>query len=493
MLFNSYVFVFLFFPIVLLGYFGLNHFKRYEAAKIFLTVASLYFYGYFNWTYLLIIVCSIILNYLFSNIMLSKKTNVIYKKLIFALALCLNLGSLAVFKYFDFFVENINAVFDVSLPMLNLMLPLGISFFTFQQLSYVIDSYKSEVPKYCFFDYALFVTYFPQLIAGPIVTHDEMVPQFADLSKKEFNVDNFVCGLYGFALGLGKKVIIADTFGLVVDSAFTDVSGLGTTNALFVMLAYTFQIYFDFSGYSDMATGIGKMMNIDITQNFNSPYKAIGIVDFWKRWHITLTRFFTRYIYIPLGGNRKGIARTSLNIFIVFCVSGLWHGANWTFVIWGILHGVASVMTRIIDNRTGLFSKNNSKLVKIVLWTITFIFLNLTWVIFRADSVTQAFEFYKELFSFNFIELDRSFLKLMQMVGVQLLSEFIPVAGDYIKDYSWVWLFALAFILSVSAKNAFVRIREYRIKWYHPIITAGILFWCIMSFGGESSFLYWNF
>lgn len=493
MLFNSYIFVFLFFPIVLLGYFGLNHFKKYEAAKIFLTGASLYFYGYFNWTYLLIIVCSIILNYLFSNIMISEKTNVVCKKLIFMVALGLNIGSLAVFKYFDFFAENINKVFRVYIPVLNLLLPLGISFFTFQQLSYVIDSYKRDVPRYHFFDYALFVTYFPQLIAGPIVTHDEMVPQFADVSRKKFNIDNFACGLYGFALGLGKKVIIADTFGLVVDSAFADVSGLGTTNALFVMLAYTFQIYFDFSGYSDMATGIGKMMNIDITQNFNSPYKAIGIVDFWKRWHITLTRFFTRYIYVPLGGNRKGTARTYLNIFIVFCVSGLWHGANWTFIVWGILHGLASIITRIVDKKTGVFSQKNSKLLKVVLWIATFAFLNITWVMFRADSIAQAFDFYKELFSFNFIGLDKDLLRLMEIDGIYLLSKIVPVGGYFIKTYFFAALFATAFILSVFTTNAFIRIKEYKIKWYHPVITAGILFWCIMSFGGESSFLYWNF
>lgn len=493
MLFNSYVFVFLFFPIVILGYFGLNHFKQYKASKIFLTGASLYFYGYFNWSYLLIIVSSILLNYLFSNILLSKKTSSVVRKLTLSVALTFNIGSLAVFKYFDFFVDNVNAIFNTSLPLLNLLLPLGISFFTFQQLSYVIDSYKKDVPKYSFIDYALFVTYFPQLIAGPIVTHDEMVPQFADESKKKFNADNFACGLFGFALGLGKKVIIADTFGLVVDSAFTDVSGLGTLNAIFVMLAYTFQIYFDFSGYSDMAMGIGKMMNIEITQNFNSPYKAIGIVDFWKRWHITLTRFFTRYIYVPLGGNRKGTAHTYLNIFIVFCVSGLWHGANWTFIVWGILHGLASIVTRIIDNKTGLFSQKNSKLLKIVLWVATFAFLNLTWVMFRADSIAQAFDFYKEIFSFNLIELNRSFLSLMQTDGIRLITEFIPVVGDYIKDYSWLWLFGLAFVLSVFFKNASYRIKNYRIKWYHPVITAGILFWCIMSFGGESSFLYWNF
>ena len=424
MLFNSYVFVFLFFPTVFLLYFSLNHFKKYEWAKVFLIVASLYFYGYFNWTYLLIIVSSIILNYVFSRILLSKRSSSALKKLTFSVAMCLNIGSLGIFKYYDFFVENINAVFHTNFILLNILLPLGISFFTFQQLSYIIDSYKGDVPKYSFFDYALFVSYFPQLIAGPIVTHDEMVPQFADISKKKFNTDNFACGLYGFALGLGKKVIIADTFGLVVDSAFADVSGLGTLNAIFVMLSYTFQIYFDFSGYSDMSMGIGKMMNIEITQNFNSPYKAIGIVDFWKRWHITLTRFFTRYIYIPLGGNRKGEARTYMNIMIVYLVSGIWHGANWTFIIWGVLHGAASILTRFIDKKTGLVSQEKSRLLKIVLWSLTFVFLNLTWVIFRADSVAQAFEFYKELFSFNFVGLNTEFLKLMQIDGILLLSDF---------------------------------------------------------------------
>ncbi len=493
MLFNSYVFVFLFFPIVILGYFILNHFKQYKTSKIFLTGASLYFYGYFNWTYLLIIISSVLLNYLFSNILLSKKINSILRESVFVIALTLNIGSLALFKYFDFFADNINTIFNTSLPTLNLLLPLGISFFTFQQLSYVVDSYKKDVPKYSFFDYALFVTYFPQLIAGPIVTHDEMVPQFADESKKKFNADNFACGLYGFALGLGKKVVIADTFGLVVDTAFADVSNIGTVNAIVVMLAYTFQIYFDFSGYSDMAMGIGKMMNIDITQNFNSPYKAIGIVDFWNRWHITLTRFFTRYIYIPLGGNRKGTIRTYINVLIVFCVSGLWHGANWTFIVWGILHGIASVITRIIDKKTGLFSQQNSKILKIVLWSLTFVFLNLTWMIFRAESMSQALEFYKELFSANFTEINSEFLKLMQLDGVVLLSNFIPFFGDYIKKYSWLMLFIAAFSLAVFFKNASYLIKKYKPKWYHPIITAGILFWCIMSFGGESSFLYWNF
>lgn len=284
MLFNSYVFIFLFFPIVLLSYFGLNHFKHYKAAKIVLVIESLFFYGYYNPWYLVIIVLSIVINYLFSRVF-QGTCNQKIKKLLFIFSLVANIGVLFVFKYYNFFVGNINFVFKSSINFLNIALPLGISFFTFQQISFVVDTYKGSAPRYNFFDYALFVTYFPQLIAGPIVLHNEMIPQFADETRKKFNAENFAAGITQFVLGLGKKVILADTFGLLVDSVFSEngIVGIGSLWAAIVMLSYTFQIYFDFSGYSDMATGIGRMMNLDIAQNFNSPYKAISIVDFWKR------------------------------------------------------------------------------------------------------------------------------------------------------------------------------------------------------------------
>lgn len=492
MLFNSYIFVLAFFPIVLLGWFGLNHFKLHLTAKVFLILASLFFYGYYNWWYLLIIVFSVILNYTFSSIMLSERSGCQkVRKLIFALALTVNIGSLFFFKYFDFFIENINAIFKTSLPFLNIALPLGISFFTFQQLSYVIDSYRGDenIKKYNLFDYALFVTYFPQLIAGPIVTHDEMVPQFADESKKKFNSDNFAKGLYAFALGLGKKVIIADSFGLLVDAGFAEVSKLGTVNAIIVMLAYTFQIYFDFSGYCDMATGIGKMMNINITMNFNSPYKAIGIVDFWKRWHITLTRFFTRYIYIPLGGNRKGNVRTYVNILIVFFVSGVWHGANWTFIVWGLLHGAANVVTRLIDKKTGWFSQKKNKVLKVFLWLLTFVFINLTWVIFRADSLVQAGDYFGQLFNFNGFGSVTELLKNMYTGGFELVGYFIHKFAIIAP----VCIFVFAFIGSVWMKNTNERINNFKPTVVKTLYTPAILFWCIMSFAGVSSFLYWNF
>lgn len=491
MLFNSYIFIFLFFPVVLTGYFGLNHFGRYTASKVFLILASLFFYGYFNWRYLLIIVSSVLFNYIFSRIMLEERTGKAARKLVFAAALTLNTGSLFFFKYYDFFIGNVNAVFSTDWPLLHMLLPLGISFFTFQQLSYVIDSYRRDkkITSYRFVDYALFVTYFPQLIAGPIVTHDEMVPQFADAGKKRFDYGNFSAGLYGFALGLGKKVLVADTFGLLVNTGFGKISVLGPVNALLVMLAYTFQIYFDFSGYCDMAAGIGRMMNIDITMNFNSPYKAVNINDFWKRWHITLTRFFTKYVYIPLGGNRKGEARTYINILIVFLVSGIWHGANWTFIVWGLLHGVAQVLTRALDKTTGIFSRRRSKIISAVSWVVTFVFVNLAWVIFRADSLADARDFYLQFFDFSDHMSGARLLQPMMTGGFEFIGKIIP-KSDIILPLG---LFAFAFAASVFMKNTNEKMAGFKPDAKKAVCAAVLLFVCIMSLTGVSTFLYWNF
>ena len=491
MLFNSYVFIFAFFPIVLLGYFGFNHFNKYTAAKVFLIFASLYFYGYFNWWYLLIIITSVVLNYVFSRILLNDKVSHVCRKVVFAFALTINIGSLFYFKYYDFFVDNINMLFKTDFMLLHLLLPLGISFFTFQQLSYVIDSYRRDekIAEYNFFDYALFVTYFPQLIAGPIVTHDEMVPQFADHRKKKFNIDNFAAGLYAFSIGLGKKVVVADALGLLVNQAFADLSTLGTVNTILSMLAYTFQIYFDFSGYCDMATGIGKMMNIEITMNFNSPYKATTIVDFWKRWHITLTRFFTRYVYHPLGGNRKGTARTYVNIMIVFLISGIWHGANWTFIVWGILHGIANVLTRLLDKATGIFSKRKSKTVGIISWLFTFLFVNAAWVIFRANSLEEAGIIFSQIFHYSGFENTADLLKTVYTSGFQILGHVIPGLSIIMP----IFLFAFSFIASVFMKNTTQRITNFTPSALKAMFTSCVLVWFVMSLAGVSTFLYWNF
>lgn len=390
MLFNSYIFIFLFLPVTLIGYYIINHLNLYRVANVFLIAMSLWFYGYFNQSYLIIISGSIIANFLISKGLGRLVQNTIFKKIILIIGLLANVAVIFYFKYFDFFLENVNIIFDKSFELKNIVLPLGISFFTFQQLSYLVDSYKGETRNYSFDEYALFVSFFPQLIAGPIVLHHEIIPQFKQQKKRHLLPQNFSKGMYIFAIGLFKKVIIADTFGRAVSYGFGTIETLSSMEALVVSLSYTFQLFFDFSGYCDMAMGIGYMFNIELPQNFNSPYKATSITDFWGRWHMTLTRFLTTYIYIPLGGNRKGKIRTYINIMIVFLVSGIWHGANWTFILWGFLHGFFNCLNR-------LFRKSWEQLEKVTQWGITFMIINMLWILFRADNISSAVLFIKEI------------------------------------------------------------------------------------------------
>ncbi|MCL2811481.1 MAG: MBOAT family protein, partial [Clostridia bacterium] len=394
MLFNSHLFILAFLPATLLGYFGLNRWGRFEAGKAWLILASLVFYAYFNVAYLPIIVLSIALNYALSQCMLIS-VNPWLRRLCLAASLLINVGALAYYKYFDFFIININQAFGTDFVLRKLLLPLGISFFTFQQLSYVVDSYKRTVPRYNLVDYALFVTFFPQLIAGPIALHSEIVPQFADPANRRFRADNFSAGLYAFAMGLAKKVLIADTFAKVANYGFTPGTSLNAPEAFFVILAFSLQLYFDFSGYCDMAIGLSRMFNIQAPVNFDSPYKALSIREFWARWHITLGRFFRLYVYIPLGGSRKGEFRASASLLFVFVVSGLWHGAGWLFLLWGVLHGVASVAYR-------LCRKRYDALHPAFRWLLTFSFVSLAFVFFRAETMESALYILTALGNFTF-------------------------------------------------------------------------------------------
>lgn len=483
MLYNSYIFVLFFLPASLIGYFTLNKFGKYQSAKGYLILMSFWFYGYFNPSYLPIIISSILLNFALGKLMLkdNKKPLQVFYLLI---GLAFNVGILFYFKYFDFFISNINFAFKRDFNLKNLVLPLGISFFTFQQLSYVIDCYKKIAPPCNILDYSLFVTFFPQLVAGPIVLYSEVIPQFENLNNKKIDYENMSKGIVAFAFGLAKKVLIADLFGRMVNVGFGNIPALNTTNAVIVMLAYTFQIYFDFSGYCDMATGIGYMFNIKIVMNFNSPYKALTITEFWERWHITLTRFFTTYVYIPLGGNRKGKARTYLNIFIVFLVSGLWHGANWTFIVWGLLHGLASVLTRFYEDR---FKKLNP----VFSWLVTFTFLNLTWVIFRAESLALAKKFFRILVSLNFGSIDKEILNKIMVPEIKFLNEFIT--KPLFINVCFISFFVFALMAVLQMKNVNERINEFKPTTTILAVSVILTVWSIMSFAGVSTFLYFNF
>ncbi len=482
MLFNSYVFILLFFPLCMAGWFGLNHFKKYRLAQLFLFLMSLWFYGYFNPSYLPIILVSVGVNYAAGRLMAATGHPGLKKAELIA-ALLVNLGILFYFKYFDFFLENVNLVLGTGFPLRNILLPLGISFFTFQQVSYVIDAYRGEADRYDFLQYACFVVYFPQLIAGPIVTHNELIPQFADPEKKKFRWDNFSAGFFMFTLGMAKKVLIADTFGGAVNWGFANIPSLDSTNALLSMFCYTVQIYFDFSGYCDMAIGIGRMMNIELPVNFDSPYKALTITDFWSRWHKTLTRFFTKYLYIPLGGNRRGDLCTYRNVFIVFLVSGIWHGANWTFILWGALHGVFMVITR-------RYKRGFEAMPKALCWLITFVFLNVTWVLFRAESISDAAQLLSAIGRMEFGPVDGNIVGAFLMPEFELVMEFLLPHRHYVP-----MVIGVASVLPVMllTKNAREHMLAFRPRLHNLVLTWILFVWCIMSLSGVSTFLYFNF
>ncbi len=486
MLFNSYIFVFLFFPLALAGYYTLNHFQLYRASSIFLTGMSLWFYGYFNPSYLLIICGSIAVNYLISQMMIRSGQEYL-RRFSLILGICGNVAVIFYFKYFNFFLENVNSVFGKSFELRNIVLPLGISFFTFQQISYLVDSYRGETKGYSFDEYALFVSFFPQLIAGPIVLHNEMIPQFRQKEKRRFIPKNFSKGMYIFSLGLFKKVIIADTFGKAVSYGFGTIDTLSSMEALITSLSYTFQLYFDFSGYCDMAIGIGHMFNIELPQNFNSPYKSASITEFWDRWHMSLTRFLKTYIYIPLGGNRKGKIRTYINIMVVYLVSGIWHGANWTFILWGVLHGFLSCLNR-------LFHKSWEKLGNITQWALTFLTVNILWVFFRADNIQSAIAFIKQMFTLSSFKIHKDFYQCFNLPEFKFFEKQIPflnyLPAKITGFHLWLFIFG-AFFIVLNFRNS--REIEFQPNIRTSLTTIIFTVWSVMSFAGISTFLYFNF
>jgi D-alanyl-lipoteichoic acid acyltransferase DltB (MBOAT superfamily) len=365
-------------------------------------------------------------NYVVGNALNSqKKHHMFSKKYLLFFSITANIALLGYFKYFDFFIENINLVFSSNIELLHLVLPLAISFFTFQQISYLVDSYRHETKEYDFLNYALFVTFFPQLIAGPIVHHKEMMPQFAKTKNKIKNYRNISIGLFIFSIGLFKKVVIADTFAVWATEGFDVITTLTLIEAWTASLSYTFQLYFDFSGYTDMAIGAALLFNIKLPINFNSPYKATDIQDFWRRWHMTLSRFLRDYIYIPLGGNRKGEFRTYTNLLATFIIGGIWHGAGWTFIFWGFLHGMALVIHRLW-NRLGF------KLYSWVAWFVTFNFINISWVFFRAKEWDDAIKVLSAMFDFSNI-LTVTGYQQIAYISLFLIIIFFKNSNEIIK------------------------------------------------------------
>lgn len=486
MLFNSFVFIFLFLPIVFCGYFLLNRFKQPQLSLFWLVLGSLFFYGYLEPKYLILIAISITVNYSIGRFM-NNVSKVKTKKVYLTIGVLFNVGLLGYFKYADFFIGNTNRIIGTDFNLLHVVLPLGLSFITFQKIAYLVDTYRGETKNYTFLTFTLFATFFPQLIAGPIVHHKEVIPQFEEEKNKRIIWDNVSKGIFIFLIGLVKKVVIADTVAIWANDGFANYINLTFVESWITSFSYTIQLYFDFSGYCDMAIGLALLFNIKLPINFNSPYKSRNIQDFWKKWHMTLGRFLTQYIYIPLGGNRKGSFRTYLNLFLIFFVSGFWHGAGWTFIIWGALHGIASIIVR-------LWGKTGIKLPYLVSWFVTFFFVNFAWVYFRASRVEQANTILTKMVQPNWSDLT-TFLSHPIRHFTQASTYNISMISFNNPKIIVLALFAL-FLLSFIPKNSLQWLDEFKFNWKHIVICEVLTIIVLISLflmQKNSVFLYFNF
>ena len=461
MLFNSYIYIFLLLPVTCILYFSCA--SRYPSlSKIWLIIASLFFYGWWNPSYIPLILASIVVNYFIGRTLLRAERGSYKSTLILATGIITNLITLGFFKYADFIIESINALSGQSNQPLNILLPLAISFFTFQQIAYLVDCAREQKRQYSFINYMLFVCFFPQLIAGPIVHHKEMMPQFENKKNLTPINLNIALGLLIFSMGLFKKIVFADTFAIWAVDGFDTAQSLSFLQAWATSFSYTFQLYFDFSGYTDMAIGSALLLNIKLPLNFNSPYKACSIQEFWRSWHITLSRFLRDYLYIPLGGSQCSSLRIGINLFVTFLLGGLWHGASWTFVAWGALHGFAMVVFR-------LWSATGVRLPRGLSWFTTFIFINFAWVIFRAESWGNAKKIFQGMINIQHIEM---------------------------INYIWIGALALGFAITLFAPNT-NRLRDMAISNHKTIaMMAGILMFIsifILEVRKTSEFLYFQF
>lgn len=460
MLFNSYSFIFIFLPLAVAGYWLAARCGG-KWPRIFLLLASVVFYAFAGWPFLAYLAASVCVGGALAYAV--ERADGRARRGWLALSVAASVGALAVAKYSGFFIVNVNRIFGTDWQLLRIVVPLGISFFTFSQIAYVIGVYRRELPRMSFGDYALYVFYFPKLLMGPIT---EPRAFFAQLdSAHRIDWSEMCSGLQLFFFGLFKKVFFADAFARTVAYGFGVTDPLSSLDVVIVALAYTFEIYFDFSGYTDMAIGVSRMFGIELPINFDSPYRALSVRDFWKRWHLTLTGFLTKYVYFPLGGSRRGTGRTYANIIVVFLVSGLWHGANWTFVVWGLLHGLLMVRDRMME-------KFDAKIPKLIRWAVMFAVTNLLWLLFRSADFAQFKSMMTALFSFR-LTLD-------------------PVLTHSVVDpLALPWLLLAAFVVCVALPNS--TRRAFRTDVWNLLLTVAAAVYGIFSLGGNSTFVYFNF
>ena len=505
MVFSSIIFLAVFLPITFILYYIPIPFKEKAGItyrNIILVIASLIFYAFGEPVYVFLMIGSVFLNYLFGMMLGagSKSGFSKHRKLIVALSVIVNVSILGVFKYAGFFVSSIDRFFGLSIPVPKIALPIGISFFTFQAMSYVIDVYRdSSMRQKSYWKVLLYISFFPQLIAGPIVRYHDIDEQLTQRGRAgRADAEKISAGLMRFSKGLAKKVIIANNMGFVADKVYAlDISQYGAGVAWMGAICYVFQIYFDFSGYSDMAIGLAKVFGFDFLENFDHPYSSLSIKEFWRRWHISLSTWFKEYVYIPLGGNRKGKARTEINKFIVFFLTGFWHGANWTFIIWGLFHGLFLTLedTVLPIAKIGVSKKNREVAAgakinnKYVTWWGKFIRNIYVWLVvivgfvfFRADSLTYAGQMLKQMFT-----------GFAPAVGARVA---LGVVLEQATVYALLVIIA-AFIFSYPI-SGFVSKKLSKKKVWEPMLMLGsmvLLLMCILSLASSAynPFIYFRF
>jgi alginate O-acetyltransferase complex protein AlgI len=518
MLFNSYEFIFIFLPIVFIGYYLIAK-TSHPGAIIWLAFASLFFYGYWSLYSLPILVSSVCINYWFGLQVSNQQSK--HRKTMLVLALIFNLSLLAYFKYTNFFIDNTNILRSIlglnPIQFLNIVLPIGISFFTFTQIAFIMDSYQDKVKERKFFDYLLFVTFFPHLIAGPVIHHAQVMPQFLNLDNFKINTEKIVLGIVIFTIGLSKKLLLADPLGEYADILFNGVnSGLNPQLMISWMgsFAYTLQLYFDFSGYSDMAVGLSLLFGIWLPINFNAPFKATNIIDFWQRWHISLTKYIGEYLYTPItlkmmrvAQGKSAIADIFLTLvfptLLVFLILGLWHGPNWTYVIFGGMHGVFIVSNHLWRKVFPISKKKSSRFLSFrswLGWAATIISVNLSFIIFRSESLMDAGKIYKGILGLNDgIFINSSYTENIFSAVFHGIWQFQLRIGQSTKESILLLLLGLFIVVFMpsTADIASPAQSKYKVlltqRSFGAMIVGLLFVLSLMQLGKTSPFLYFQF
>ncbi|WP_026506857.1 MBOAT family O-acyltransferase [Butyrivibrio sp. MC2013] len=487
MIFNSYIFILLFLPLALAVWRVIGR-KMPGQSRVWLLLASLIFYGYASAYYLLLLMGTILVNYAFVRMIRKARSEIRPKGAARLLTggVAINIALLIYFKYMNFFRDIAGSITGVDIPVFKIMLPLGISFYTFSQIAFLVDSYRGETDDVTFGEYALYISYFPKLIQGPISLWSDLKAEIRRPAPAAYDWDKASRGLGLFSIGLGKKMLIADTLGKAVDLGMLDVHGLYSLDVWAVMIAYSFQIYFDFSGYCDMASGVSLLFGIELPVNFDSPYKALSISDFWKRWHMTLTSFFRKYLYFPLGGSRKGKARTYLNMIIVFLLSGLWHGASMTFVLWGLLHGVFQVLHRI-------FARIYDRLPAFIRWILTFLTVSSLWLLFRAGSIADWAYMMGKAFRLRYWVMHEEIAMVFRIPRLRTVLSAIGMSYSDMDVYMLCTYAALALCLLLCLIPENSQRRQFKNSPLGLTACLIILTVCILKMSSVTAFLYFNF